>query len=73
MRKLNSLKKIANLMQKTKIENPNKTVRLMLEDKASFGRISKPRYCWCNNKVRPYVPYHHIREYRYTFGVAESL
>ena len=27
-------------MQKTKIGNPDKTVRLLFEDEASFGRIS---------------------------------
>lgn len=31
-------------MQKTKIGNPDKTVRLLFEDKASFGRINKPKY-----------------------------
>ena len=60
-------------MQKTKIENPNKTVRLMFEDEASFGRINKPKCCWCNNKIRPCVPCHHIREYRYAFGAVEPL
>ena len=48
-------------MQKTKIKNPDKTVKLMFEDEASFGRINKPKFCWCNNKVRPCVPCHHIR------------
>jgi len=45
MKKLSSLKKIVDLVQKTKIENPGKTVRLMFEDEASFGRINKPKYC----------------------------
>ena len=60
-------------MQKTKIGNPDKTVRLLFEDEASFGRINKPKCCWCNNKIRPYVPCHHIREYRYAFGAVEPL
>lgn len=60
-------------MQKTKIENPDRTVRLMFEDEAGFGRINKPKHCWCNNRVRPCVPYHHIREYRYVFGAVEPL
>ena len=60
-------------MQKTKIENSGKTVRLMFEDEASFGRINKPKYCWCNNKFRPCVSCHYIREYRYAFGAVESL
>jgi len=48
-------------------------VRLMFEDEASFGRINKPRYCWCFPGLRPTVPCHHIREYRYTFGAVEPL
>ncbi|KXB60455.1 transposase [Leptotrichia wadei] len=60
-------------MQKTKIENPDKTVGLLFEDEASFGRINKPKCCWCNNKFRPCVPCHHIREYRYAFGAVEPL
>ena len=56
MRTLNSLKKIANLVQKTKIENPNKTVGLMFEDEASFRRINKPKCAaGCNNKIKPCV------------------
>ena len=60
-------------MQKIKIRNPGKTVRLMFEDEASFGRINKPKYCWCRNKFRLCVPCHHIREYRYVFGAVEPL
>jgi putative transposase len=48
-----------------------KRVRLMFEDEAGFGRINKPRYCWCYPGLRPIVPCHHIREYRYAFGVVE--
>lgn len=43
----------------------------MFEDEAGFGRINKPRYCWCRRGIRPSVPCHHIREYRYTYGAAE--
>ena len=60
-------------MQKTKIRNPGKTARLMFEGEASFGRINKPKYCWCSNKFRSCVPCHHIREYRYAFGAVEPL
>ena len=41
-------------MQKTKIKNPGKTVRLMFEDEASFGRINKPKYC-CLDPVSPAI------------------
>ena len=45
----------------------------MFEDEAGFGRINKPKYCWCEKGVRPNVPCHHIREYRYAYGAVEPL
>jgi len=44
---------------------------LMFEDEAGFGRINKPKYCWCFPGLRPTVPCHHIREYRYVYGAVE--
>ena len=62
---------IQGLMDKTKAGNHK---NMTFEDEASFGRrINKPKYCWCNNKFRPCVPCHHIREYRYVFGGVERL
>jgi putative transposase len=52
---------------------PTKKVRLMFEDEAGFGRINKPKYCWCRKGTRPSVPCHHIREYRYAYGAVEPL
>jgi len=46
-------------------------VRLMFQDEAGFGRINKPKYCWCEKGFRPCVPCHHIREYRYAYGAVE--
>ena len=48
-------------------------VRLMFQDEAGFGRINKPKYCWCYKGLRPVVPSHHIREYRYAYGAVEPL
>ena len=45
----------------------------MFQDEAGFGRINKPKYCWCGNGIRPSVPCHHIREYRYAYGAVEPL
>ena len=45
----------------------------MLQDEAGFGRVNKPKYCWCEKRVRPSVPCHHIQEYRYAYGAAEPL
>ena len=52
---------------------PKRKVRLMFEDEAGFGRINKPKACWCPKGLRPSVPCHHIREYRYAFGAVEPL
>ena len=43
----------------------------MFQDEAGFGRINKPKYCWCSAGIRPDVPCHHIREYRYAYGAVE--
>ena len=45
----------------------------MFQDEAGFGRINKPKYCWCEKGIRPNVPCHHIREYRYVYGAVEPL
>jgi len=44
---------------------------LMFGDEAGFGRINKPKYCWCPKGIRPTVPCLHIREYRYAYGAIE--
>lgn len=45
----------------------------MFQDEAGFGRINKPKYCWCRKGIRPSVPCHHIREYRYAYGAVEPV
>lgn len=45
----------------------------MFQDEAGFGRINKPKYCWCYSGQRPHVPCHHILEYRYAYGAVEPL
>ena len=49
----------------------NAKIRLMFQDEAGFGRINKPKYCWCFPGLRPTVPCHHIREYQYAYGAVE--
>lgn len=51
----------------------NAKIRLMFQDEAGFGRINKPKYCWCFPGLRPTVPCHHIREYQYAYGAVEPL
>ena len=55
------------------IQYPGKRVLLIFQDEAGFGRINKPKYCRCTESVRPEVPCHHIREYRYAYGAVEPL
>ena len=43
----------------------------MFQDEAGFGRINKPKACWCPKGMRPSVPCHHIREYRYAYGAVD--
>ncbi len=45
----------------------------MFQDEAAFGRINKPKACWCAKGIRPSVPCHHIREYRYAYGAVEPV
>ena len=40
-------------------------------DEAGFGRINKPKNCWCPLGVRPVVPCQYVREYRYVFGAVD--
>ena len=40
----------------------------MYQDEAGFGRINKPKQCWCTKGIRPRTPCQHIREYRYVYG-----
>lgn len=67
------LKKINTTVKEEECKNKGKMVRLMFQDEAGFGRINKPKYCWCKKGIRPLVPCHHIREYRYVFGAVEPL
>ena len=65
-------------VQELKKETHNRSgnggkVRLMFQDEAGFGRINKLKYCWCEKGIRPSVPCHHIREYRYVYGAVEPL
>ena len=43
----------------------------MFQDEAGFGRISEPKRCWAPKGIRPIIPRHHIREYRYVYGAVE--
>lgn len=50
-----------------------KDFRLMYQDEAGFGRINKPKCCWCGNGIRPIVPCLHVREYVYAYGAVAPV
>lgn len=67
LQKINS-----RVIEKGKVfNNSTGKIRLMFQDEAGFGRINKPKRCWCPKGVRPNTPCHHIREYRYAYGAVE--
>ena len=45
----------------------------MFQDEAGFGRINKPKRCWCQKPIHPSVPCRYIREYRYTYGAISPI
>ncbi len=45
----------------------------MFQDEAGFGRINKPKRCWCGDGIRPTVPCHRVREYTYAYGAVSPL
>ncbi len=49
-----------------------KKVRLMYQDEAGFGRISKLESCWAPKGCRPHVASHYIREYRHCYGAVDA-
>lgn len=51
----------------------SRNVRVTFHDEAGFGRINRPRYCWCKKGIRPSVPCHYIRQYCYAYGAVEPL
>ena len=46
---------------------------VMFQDEAGFGRINKPKRCWCGDGIRPVVSCHHIREYVYAYGAVNPI
>ena len=65
------IKKITEKVKILKKAQPK--LRVMFQDEAGFGRINKPKRCWCKKGIRPTVPCHHIREYRYLYGAVSPL
>ena len=61
-----------SLSKRFKEEGTYNKVRLMYQDEAGFGRISKMSSCWAPQGIRPSIPSHYIREYRYCYGAVDA-
>ena len=44
----------------------------MYQDEADFRRISKMSSCWAPQGIRPSIPSHYMREYRYCYGAVDA-
>jgi putative transposase len=49
-------------------EVPKGTVRFMFGDESGFGLITSIAACWAEMGIRPTVPCHHVRQFRYLYG-----
>ena len=50
-----------------------KTVRMMYQDKAGFGRINSHKRCWSPKGKRPIVSCYKVKEYRYCYGAVDPI
>ena len=48
--------------------HPQRSLRLLFEDEARFGRLSDPIGCWAPPGCRPEVSTHRVRQYTHVFG-----
>ena len=60
------------LSKRFKEEESYNKVRLMSQDEAGFVRISKMSSCWAPQGIRPSIPSHYMREYRYCYGGVDA-
>ena len=72
MRRLKIKSTFETLSKRFKEEGTYNKVRLMYQDEAGFGRISKMSSCWTPQGIRPSIPSHYMREYRYCYGAVDA-
>lgn len=48
-------------------------LRVMFQDEARFGRISRSRYCWARRPMRPMVKTALVHQYTYAYGAVSPL
>ena len=72
LRRLKIKSTFETLSKRFKEEGTYNKVRLMYQDEAGFGRISKMSSCWAPQGIRPSIPSHYMREYRYCYGAVDA-
>ena len=72
LRRLKIKSTFETLSKRFKEEETYNKVRLMYQDEAGFGRISKMSSCWAPQGIRPSIPSHYMREYRYCYGAVDA-
>ena len=72
LRRLKIKSTFETLSKRFKEERTYNKVRLMYQDEAGFGRISKMSSCWAPQGIRPSIPCHYMREYRYCYGAVDA-
>ena len=72
LRRLKIKSTFETLSKRFKEKRTYNKVRLMYQDEAGFGRISKMISCWAPQEIRPSIPSHYMREYRYCYGAVDA-
>lgn len=72
LRRLKIKSTFETLSKRFKEEGTYNKVRLMYQDEAGFGRISKMSSCWAPQGIRPNIHSHYMREYRYCYGAVDA-
>jgi hypothetical protein len=68
-------KKLPELLAATlnQVELCGRSVRLMFQDEARFGRMARPRRCWAPLPCRPTMLNGYERQFRYVYGAVSPL
>ena len=72
LRRLKIKSTFETLSKRFKEKGTYNKVRLMYQDEAGFGRISKMSSCWAPQGIRPSIHSHYMREYRYCYGAVDA-
>ena len=72
LRRLKIKSTFETLSKRFKEEKYYNKVRLMYQDEAGFGRISKMSFCWAPQGIRPSIPSHYMLEYLYCYGAVDA-